>query len=161
MGTGRLASINVSDGGVPKVPVGAAGITPSGVEGDRQRDLRYHGGEDRAVSLYSLERIDALAREGHLIGVGTCGENLTVSGLEWAAVGPGVELLVGAARLRITSYAAPCRTIEGSFVGGQVGRISQTIHPGWSRVYARVVAGGVVRVGDGVEVVDPATAEVR
>ncbi len=161
MARGRVASINVSDGGVPKIPIGRAGIAASGVEGDRQRDLRYHGGVDRAVSLYSLEHIEALAREGHPVGIGTTGENLTVSGLDWGAVVPGVELAVGPVRLRITSYAAPCETIAASFADGHVARISEKIHPGWSRLYARVVAGGLVRVGDEVAVVEPCGPEVR
>ena len=36
MSGGRLLQVNVSDGGVPKLPVPAARITGDGVEGDRQ-----------------------------------------------------------------------------------------------------------------------------
>lgn len=150
---GRVASINVSSGGVPKSPVAEASITPAGVAGDRQRDQRYHGGPDRAVSLYSLEAIEALRREGHPIGVGTTGENLTVSGLDWSAVAPGAELRVGPVRLQVTAYASPCEKIAGSFAAGRSTRISQKLYPGWSRVYTRVLEGGVVRVDDPVELV--------
>jgi MOSC domain-containing protein YiiM len=148
---GRLASINVSGGGVPKLPSAATEIRASGLEGDRQRDLRHHGGPDRAVSLFSLEVIQALAEEGHPVGIGTTGENLTVSGLDWRAVVPGAEIEVGPALLRVTAYASPCSNVEGSFRRGAVVRISQKLHPGWSRVYARVLRGGMVRVGDPVE----------
>lgn len=148
---GRLASINVSAGGVPKAPVAEASITAAGVAGDRQHDRRYHGGPDRAVSLYSLEAIEALRREGHPIGAGTAGENLTVSGLDWSAVAPGSEVRVGPVRLRITAYASPCEKIAGSFAAGRSTRISQKLYPGWSRVYARVLEGGPVRVDDPVE----------
>jgi MOSC domain-containing protein YiiM len=41
--------INVSDGGVPKHPVFEAKISKEGVEGDRQKNLKVHGGPDRAV----------------------------------------------------------------------------------------------------------------
>ena len=148
--TGSLASINVSDGGVPKARISAARVTASGVEGDRQADLEHHGGSERAVSIFSLDRIEALRSEGHPIDVGTTGENLTVRGIDWRHVVPGAALLVGPVRLRITSYAAPCATIEASFLGRGFARISQKIHPGWSRVYARVEVEGSIRVDDPV-----------
>jgi MOSC domain-containing protein YiiM len=151
MPAGRLESINVSDGGVPKLPVAQAAVTERGVSGDRQRDLRFHGGPERAVSIYAAEAIAALAAEGHPIRAGSAGENLTVSGVRWAEVVPGAELRVGPVRLVVTGYAAPCRNIAPSFVGGAFARISGKAHPGWSRVYARVLEGGVVRVGDPVE----------
>lgn len=150
MQPGRLASINVSDGGVPKRAVPEAAVSVSGLSGDRQRDLRYHGGPDRAVSLYAAEVIAALAEEGHPIAAGTTGENLTFAGVPWVEIQPGVEVRVGPVWLLVTTYAAPCRNIAGSFAGDEFGRISQKMHPGWSRVYARVLEPGVVRVGDPV-----------
>jgi len=148
--TGALVSINVSAGGVPKVPVNSARVTASGVEGDRQADLAHHGGSERAVSIFSLERIEALRREGHPIGVGTTGENLTVRGIDWDLLLPGAVLWVGPVRLRVTSYATPCSTIEASFRDRGFARISQKVHPGWSRVYARVESEGAVSVDDPV-----------
>jgi len=151
--TGRLESINVSRGGIPKTSVFEALITEHGVDGDLQDDLRYHGGPDRAVSIYSMDVIRALRKEGHPIEPGAAGENLTVSGLDWPALTPGRELRVGPVHLRITKYASPCENIRRSFVGEDFTRISQKLHPGWSRLYARVLTGGIVRPGDPVEVV--------
>ena len=150
---GRLESINVSGGGVPKTSVFEALITESGLSHDRQTDLRYHGGPDRAVVLYSLEVIDALQLEGHPIHIGRTGENLTISGLEWLAIVPGVELQIGAVRLHVTKYAAPCSNIRGSFLDGNFARISHKVHPGWSRICARVVSAGIVRPHDPVDTV--------
>ena len=113
---GRLESINTSRGGVPKESAFEALITEQGIDGDRQRDLRAHGGLDRAVVLYSLEVIRELQAEGHPIGVGSTGENLTVSGVDWNAVSPGVELSIGGVRLRVTTYAAPCENVRPYFV---------------------------------------------
>ena len=152
---GRLDSINVSDGGVPKQPVPEASVTPDGVQGDRQRDRLNHGGPDRAVSIYAAEAIAALAAEGHPIRAGSTGENLTISGIAWRDVVPGAELRVGPVRLVVTRYTSPCEKISASFVGGEFVRISQKVHPGWSRVYARVVEGGVIRVGDPVQLSGP------
>jgi MOSC domain-containing protein YiiM len=148
----RLVSINRSHGGVPKTPLLEALVTVDGLDGDRQR-YHYHGGPDRAVVVYSLEVIEALRREGHPIGVGTTGENFTVSGLDWAALAPGAELQVGAVRLQFTKFATPCATIAGAFLGEDISRIAQAQHPGWSRLCARVLVGGIVRTGDLVAVV--------
>src|SRR6266540_7312525 len=115
MPTGRVESINTSRGGVPKSSVFEAPVTENGIDGDRQRDLRFHGGADRAVVLYSLDVIRALQQEGHPITVGSTGENITVSGVDCASVVPGVELHIGDVRLHITKYASPCENIGPSF----------------------------------------------
>jgi MOSC domain-containing protein YiiM len=152
---GRLDSINVSRGGVPKRPTPEAAITTDGVEGDRQRDRRYHGGPDRAVTLFSAERIAAMQTEGHSIAPGTTGENLTVSGIDWTRATPGARLEIGEVRLEITRYAAPCANIAGSFTGGDIARVAQKVNPGWSRVCARVLVPGRVRIGDTATLLEP------
>ena len=155
---GRLDSINVSGGGVPKLPIAEGAITVEGVEGDRQRDRRYHGGPDRAVTVFSSECIAALRAEGHPIEAGSTGENLTVSGIDWTHATPGARLEIGEVRLEITRYATPCANITGSFAGGDIARVGHKANPGWSRVCARVLVAGHVRVGDRVQLLEP-TAE--
>ncbi len=147
---GRVASINTSRGGVPKTAVLEAHVTSEGIAGDVQRDLRYHGGPERAVSLYSLDLIADLQREGHPIAPGTAGENLTISGVDWGLVEPGRELQVGEVRLAVTRYASPCEKIRHSFKNEDFTRISQKVHPGWSRIYTRVMIAGTIRPGDAV-----------
>jgi len=138
---------------VPKHRVPHTEVTTEGVTGDKQRNRRFHGGPSRAVSLYSYENIQALQDEGHPIECGTTGENLTISGLDWARLAPGARLRIGAGvRLEITSYTTPCSNIAGSFADGEFTRISQKLHPGWSRLYAKVLCGGTVREGDEVAV---------
>jgi MOSC domain-containing protein YiiM len=152
---GRLDSINVSRGGVPKRPIAEATITAEGVEGDRQRDRRYHGGPDRAVTVFSTECIAALRAEGHPIEAGSTGENLTVSGIDWTRATPGAQLEIGEVRLEITRYATPCANITGSFTGGDIARVGHKVNPGWSRVCARVLVPGRVRVGDPASLLEP------
>jgi Uncharacterized protein conserved in bacteria len=147
--TGKLVSINSSPGGVPKRPLTSATITDVGIPGDDHDDKTGHGGPDRAVVLYSLELIESLKKEGHPIDVGSTGENLTVAGLDWSAMTPGARLSIGnGVKLEITSFTNPCKTIGGSFVDRRFSRISQKVHPGWSRVCAKVLDSGVVRTGD-------------
>jgi MOSC domain-containing protein YiiM len=152
MSQARIFQINLSKGGVPKLPVHAATVTPLGLEGDQQNDREHHGGPDKALCLYSLERILALQAEGHPIFSGSTGENLTLSGLDWAQLGPGARLKLGdEVEIEITSYTTPCPKLKASFAGGQFGRMSQTQHPGWARLYARVLSPGAIHTGDEVK----------
>jgi MOSC domain-containing protein YiiM len=149
---GRIFQLNVSNGGVPKLAVREAVLTSQGLEGDRQRDLRYHGGPERAVCLYALERLLELQAEGHPIFPGSAGENLTVVGLEWSGLAPGARLALGdEAVVELSSYTAPCKHIAGSFRGGEFKRISQKVHPGDSRLYARVLRPGRLAVGQPIK----------
>jgi MOSC domain-containing protein YiiM len=153
---GRVVQVNVNPrGGVPKHAVPAAEVTTEGVVGDKQRDRRFHGGPTRAVCLFALERIEALRAEGHPISPGSTGENLTVSGIDWDAAKVGDRLRLGDwVELEITGYAAPCSNIAESFADGEFKRMSQKLHPGWSRLYAQVITPGEVRLGDAVEIID-------
>ena len=153
MTEGRIFQLNVSDGGVPKLAVREALLTPGGLEGDRQRDLRFHGGPERALCLFALERILELQAEGHPIFPGAAGENVTVEGLDWSRLAPGARLALGdEALVEVTSYTAPCKNIAASFSEGDFKRISQKLRPGHSRLYARVLRPGRLSVGQGVRV---------
>lgn len=152
---GHIFQINRSDGGVPKLPVFSAAVTAEGMEGDRQRDLRNHGGPGRALCLYAIENILDLQREGHLIHPGSIGENVTLFGIDLARLGPGSVLELGdEVVVEITGYAHPCSNIAGSFADGNFSRVSQKLHPGESRLYARVRQGGLLHPGLPVRVVE-------
>lgn len=150
----RIVQISVSPGGVPKTAIPAAWVTTEGLEGDSHR-YRHHGGQERAVCLYSIEAIECLRTEGHSIAPGRIGENVTVKGLDWSAVLPGRRVLLGErVLLEVTRYTTPCQTISGVFKGGDIARVSQKTRPGWSRVYARVLAEGLIRRDDPVRLLD-------
>ena len=151
---GRIVQISVSTGGVPKLAVDAARVTAWGLEGDAHRDPEHHGGPDRAVCLYSMEVIRGLVAEGHTVRPGTLGENVTVEGLDWAAIAPGARVLLGeSVLLEVTRYTTPCLNIRAAFTGGDVGRVSQKRHPGSSRLYTRVLREGTIRTGDSARIV--------
>jgi MOSC domain-containing protein YiiM len=158
---GRLHAINVSRGGVPKHGRASAQVSPSGVEGDSHLDQRSHGGPNRAVLLYSLERLLALQAEGHPIVPGAIGENFTVAGLDWDEIRPGVRLQIGGVLVEMTVPASPCLKIADAFVNGEFVRVSDRVHPGWSRYCARVLMPGRVEVGDAVHVVTPGYTDRR
>jgi MOSC domain-containing protein YiiM len=146
----RIAQISASLG-VPKRRVASATVTVLGLDGDGHRNTEHHGGVERAVCLYAIEQIEALRAEGHAVAPGALGENVTVAGLDWRTVGPGARLRLGdEVVLEVTRYTSPCVTIAPLFHGRDVSRVSHKRHPGWSRVYARVLVPGTIREGDPV-----------
>ena len=148
---GWVHQINVSRGGVPKLPVVSAIVTAEGLLGDYHNDLRSHGGPLRAVCLYTLEQIERLAAEGHPIYPGATGENVTLRGIPLELLTPGARVRIGSGTLlEITRYATPCETIAGAFNTGDFTRIAHKPHPGESRMYACVTQGGEIRAGDEV-----------
>jgi len=154
-----LHQINTSKGGVPKYSVEKAWVSYDGVEGDRQQNQVYHGGRDRALCLFSWDLIQALRQEGHILVAGSTGENLTFSHVNWERLGPGSRLRIGRdVHLEIISYADPCRRNAQWFVNSNYKRISQKVHPGWSRLYAKVVSEGVIRRWDIIVMEEETTA---
>ncbi len=147
----KIAQINVSPGGVPKLPIPEGVVGPRGLEGDSQADKVHHGKPDQALCLWSAERIAALAAEGHPIFPGAAGENLTLEGIEWDTVVPGNRYRLGAElEIEITGFATPCKKNAGWFANGDFNRVNHRTNPGWSRAYARVLTPGALRPGDEV-----------
>src|SRR5262245_28792056 len=154
---GRIVQINVSQGGVPKRPVVRARVLRSGIEGDAHRNAELHGGSERALCLYSIEQIEGLQAEGHPVEPGSLGENLTIGGLDWRRVQPDEFFRLGAeVVVQITRFTSPCLTVRGAFLDGAYSRVSQKQHPGWSRVYARVLVPSEIVNGGPVERLTPA-----
>jgi MOSC domain-containing protein YiiM len=150
-GSAHIFQINASNGGVPKLPLHEAVVTRLGLAEDRQAHLDIHGGPERALCIYSLERILALQAEGHRIFPGSIGENLTITGLDWEMVAPGTRIRLGeGVLLEVTHYTHPCKNIACSFIDQGFVRVNQKNYPGWSRVYARVLEPGRIQIGDPV-----------
>ncbi|MGZ3600803.1 MAG: MOSC domain-containing protein [Ktedonobacterales bacterium] len=152
-GEGHILQINVSRGGVPKHPVEQAVVTTEGIVGDYQRDRRSHGGPTRALCLFTIEEIQRLQAEGHPIVPGSAGENITLEGIDLSTLTPGTRLtLSDEVEIELTSYTAPCDNIAASFADGDFTRISHKLHPGESRIYARVLHGGTLTAGQTVRI---------
>jgi MOSC domain-containing protein YiiM len=118
------------------------------VEGDWQKNRKYHGGPDRAVCLYSEELYAEMRRDGVEAGSGAFGENFTTCGLDLDTLRVGTRLRVGAdCVIEITGVRDPCRQLKKWDV-----RMPKLIagRSGW---VAKVVEEGVVSAGDRVEVV--------
>jgi MOSC domain-containing protein YiiM len=152
---GRIFQLNTSAGGVPKLPVREAVVTELGLIGDDHNFPDIHGGPERALCLFSLERILELQAQGHPIFPGAAGENVTIVGLEWERLQPGDRLLLGnEVLIEITRYTTPCNSMEPSFLDGNYARLSQKANPGYSRVYAKVLQTGRLTIGQPVRVLN-------
>src|SRR4029079_17896230 len=94
--TGTVVQLNISNGGMPKLPIPTARVTRDGLVGDWQKVRKYHGGPDRAVCLFSEELYGWLREQGVKDVVnGSIGENFTTRGIELMSLNAGDRLRVG------------------------------------------------------------------
>lgn len=147
---GRIVGLFISSGGVPKWPIEQGTVTTLGIEGDKQRNRRFHGGPERALCLYSQEVMTQLQSEGHPIAPGSTGENVLIEGVDWALVKKDAQLKMGEVVVQITCPTTPCKNIAASFTNGDFMRVHHKKAPDDSRVYVRVLVEGELRVGDEV-----------
>jgi MOSC domain-containing protein YiiM len=151
-----LTQLNVSGGGMPKLPVAEARVTREGVAGDWQRNRKYHGGPNRAVCVYSEELYGWLRDQGVDVAAGAVGENFTTRGVDLQRLAKGDRLRVGdACVIELTDVRVPCNNLKKWDVDLPeliVGR------SGW---VAKVVAEGTVRPGDAIEVLPRGGDDVR
>jgi len=146
-GSAVVSQINTSSGGVPKLPAERVEVDFGGIVGDRQGNRRFHGRPWQALSFWSQEVIGQFASAGHPIFAGAAGENITLSGIDWLLVRPGVRARVGTVLVDMTSWAIPCRHNAQWFSDGDFRRMSHERGP-VSRLYATVVEPGTICTGD-------------
>ncbi len=157
---GSIFQINVSRGGVPKLPIAEATVDLRGITVDSCTDGRHHGRPEQALCLYSIERLLVLRTEGHAVSPGCTGENITTVDLDWKHVTPGARLRLGGELvIEITGFAAPCWKNARWFKHGDFSRLDEALHPGSGRAYARVLSGGMIRQGDVITPISETTAE--
>lgn len=117
-----------------------------GLAGDR-----YRGGSGkRGVTLIQAEHLPAIAAlTGHaVVAPATLRRNLLVSGIPVIAL-KGVRFRVGEALLEGTDSCDPCSRMETALGPGGYNALR-----GMGGLCARVLEGGLVRVGDAVQWVD-------
>ena len=146
----HVHQVSLSDGGVPKLAVPAAQVTVEGLTGDRQRNRKTmvdQIGQSVCIRWRSSRRCVRRAIPSVPVRLAN---NLTITGLDWARLKPGDRLTIGAhLHLEIMSYTAPCRLNGQWFKDGNSERMAQEAHPGWSRLYARVLVEGKMGMGIG------------
>jgi MOSC domain-containing protein YiiM len=103
----------------------------------------------RQVSLLALESIEKMRALGLNVGPGSFAENLTTQGMDLLSLPIGSQVRVGdEAILEITQHGKICH--DRCAIYYQVG---DCVMPRES-VFARVIKGGQVKVGDAIETVE-------
>ena len=114
-----------------------------GLVGDAHADCCTH----RQVSLLAVESIDKMRALGLELSPGDFAENLTTEGIDLVSLPVGTRVSVGKqVLLEVTQIGKECHTKCAIYK--QVGKC---IMPE-EGVFARVIKGGPVRVGDQIEV---------
>jgi MOSC domain-containing protein YiiM len=159
--TGTIVQVNISPGGLPKLPVSEGLITPLGLEGDAHAHPAIHGGPRKAILLVSSEVVDGLTARGYPLFYGALGENLTTCGIDFKNLRIGDQLRAGEALLEITQPRGPCANLDvyGPSLQNEIHdarvRAGDFTSPHWgmSGFYARVLLPGRVRTNDIISVV--------
>jgi MOSC domain-containing protein YiiM len=143
--------------GIFKEPVaGRVHVRPHNLDGDRQADLRVHGGPNKAVYAYPSEHYEFWRAElpaAELLP-GAFGENLTTAGLLENEVFIGDQYRIGSSVLKITQPRQPCFKLAAKF--GRDDIIKRFLDSGRSGFYLAVVEDGTVGAGDAIELISRA-----
>jgi len=133
--------------GICKQPAtGPLHLGKLGFENDGVGDLIHHGGNDKAVCVYSLDRYpyweDIL---GIKLPVAAFGENLTVSDLDEGDICIGDIFRLGTAVVQTSQPRQPCRTLAARY--GRDDLIELVVDSGRTGFYFRVLEEGDVEKG--------------
>jgi len=131
------------------------------LEGDRQADLKVHGGPDKAVYAYPVEHIRSWAAElGEDLGPASFGENLTVAGWLESDVCIGDVWAWGEALLQVSQPRQPCFKLATYRRRNDLPK--RFVAKGWTGWYFRVLRPGRVPTAGPMEVIerDPAAVTI-
>lgn len=159
--TGSVVQVNVSRGGIPKLPIPSGEMTATGIVGDAWR-FPFHGGTRKAILLITLEGIEELIACGFALYPGALGENVTTRGLDRRELRIGQRLRIGNAAIELTRIRTPCATLDLYGSGIQAAMYDDRVQKhdprserwGLSGFYASVIQPGVVQPGDAIAILD-------
>jgi MOSC domain-containing protein YiiM len=140
---GKVVAVSISElKGVPKENVSSRLLVKDmGLEGDAHAGFAH-----RQISLLGMDSIDKMRAGGAKVKPGDFAENLTIEGLVLYEIPVGTELRIGDSRLRVSQIGKECH--HGCAIRQTVG---DCVMPR-EGIFAVVEQGGIVKVGDTVEV---------
>ncbi len=141
--SGRVIAVSVSkEKGVPKTNVDKVSLVEEwGIKGDA-----HAGNWHRQVSFLALESIDKIRAKGLDVAPGAFAENITTEFVDVPHLKVGQRVRVGDAELEITQIGKECHSRCAIYY-----QAGDCVMPR-EGVFARVVSGGDVQVGDKIEV---------
>jgi MOSC domain-containing protein YiiM len=141
--------------GIYKEPVeGRIAVGHTNLAGDRQADLKVHGGVDKAVYAYPSEHYAYWREQLPEMDLpwGMFGENLSTRGLLEDSVHVGDRFRFGSAELEVTQPRMPCFKLGVKF--GTQRMVKRFQQSGRNGFYFRVLREGDVAAGDPIEVLE-------
>lgn len=121
-----------------------------GLEGDA------HGGNwHRQVSLLSYEKVRAFEEKGISVEDGAFGENLLVEGFDFKTLPVGTRFRCGEVLLEMTQIGKECHSHCEIYQA-----VGDCIMPR-EGVFARVLHGGVIQIGDEMEIVPSSDSDSK
>jgi len=110
----------------------------------------------RQVHLIPAELHDELSAAGFTLSPGVMGENITTRGVDLLALPTGARLAIGpTAIIEVTGLRNPCTQLDGIQAGLMSATLARDKEGNLIRkagIMAIVVAGGLVRPGDRIEI---------
>lgn len=143
--TGKIVAVCTSlNKGERKKNVGTSMLIEGlGLEGDAHAGFKH-----RQVSLLALESIEKMREKGLDVNPGDFAENLTTEGIEVCTLPVGTQLTVGEALLEVSQIGKECHTRCAIYY-----QAGDCVMPK-EGIFAIVLKGGKVTVGDKIEVVE-------
>ena len=148
--------------GIFKEPVtGRVMLRTLNLDGDRQADLRVHGGPEKAVYLYPSEHYAFWKQELPDMDLpwGMFGENFTAAGILETETQIGDRFRIGTAEVMVTQPRMPCYKLGIRF--GRTDIIKRFLVSERSGFYFSVLTEGEVGAGDEIQLIEKNTSGVR
>lgn len=161
IGTNRQGDVT---SGIRKHEVDATEVIvrTTNIVGDRQADLRVHGGPDKAIYCYPREHRQYWLDEiGYERAAAPFGENLSTMGIDEDTAQIGDIWRWGTARLQISQPRWPCHKL--ALHSGRPDMVKRFVAAGRSGWYLRVLEEGVAPTSGTIEIEerDPLGVTVR
>ena len=138
--------------GIFKQPVaGRVALRKVNLDGDRQADLRVHGGEYKAVYCHPAEHYAYWKKElpGRDLPFGVFGENFTTEGLLEDSAHLGDRFAVGSAEVVVTQPRLPCYKLGIRFQSDEM--VKRFLAAARTGFYLAVTCEGEVGAGDEIK----------
>ena len=150
----KIVSINISKGGIPKLPVDSIRVSTAGLEGDGHNHAKHYN-PIQAVCIQDIEKLNELSRIDYVLSPGKTGENLTVENLYVNSLPVGTRLqFSGGVVLEISKVRKPCYVMDA--IDPQLKEDALGRHG----MYAKVLREGILEVGETIQAVKPSLTNV-
>lgn len=136
--------------GIKKYPINKAFLTKTGFISDEQADLKHHGGENKALFMFSKKTYEKINQECNtkfkIDEVSHFGENIIFSHISEEDICIGDIYSLGEATIQITQPRQPCWKLSANTQQKQMTKfIFNSGLTGW---YAKVLKEGEIKKDD-------------